>query len=158
MWSWGLLARRLRRGFRATHPKHVPCWWVLPFLHPGLVHHFPPRMMLALTPLHLQVDNSRLQQYLQQKSPTFLQVSEGTLFLDAQIARLCHSCTVSTGKPNLAGMQLHVRENGKTWSQYPATSLSTDAATVPQLFMEYHAEGRHQEVVDFDDHLNDIRR
>ena len=55
-------------------------------------------------------------------------------------------------------MQLHVRENGKTWSQCPADSLATDAATVPQLFMEYHAEGRHQEVVDFDDHLNDIRR
>jgi len=55
-------------------------------------------------------------------------------------------------------MQLHVRENGKTWSQSPHTNLVADDATVPQLFMEYHAEGRHQEVVDFDDHLNDMRR
>lgn len=55
-------------------------------------------------------------------------------------------------------MQLHVRENGKAWSQSSIANLVTDAATVPQLFMEYHAEGRHQEVVDFDDHLNDIRR
>jgi hypothetical protein len=56
------------------------------------------------------------------------------------------------------GMQLYVRENGKAWSQSSIANLLTDAATVPQLFMEYHAEGRHQEVVDFDDHLNDIRR
>lgn len=74
----------------------------------------------------LLVDNSKLQQYLQQKDSSFL--------------------------------QLYVRENGKAWSQSSIANLLTDAATVPQLFMEYHAEGRHQEVVDFDDHLNDIRR
>jgi len=74
----------------------------------------------------LLVDNSRLQQYLQQKSPSFLQV--------------------------------YVKEGGKQWSHSTGASLLADDATVPQLFMDYHAEGRHQELVDFDDHLNDIRR
>lgn len=55
-------------------------------------------------------------------------------------------------------MQLHVKEGQRGWMQSPISNLSSDAETVPQLFRDYFGEGRHREVVDFDDHLNDIRK
>ena len=43
--------------------------------------------------------------------------------------------------------------------QAPVSSLlAVEAATVPQLFLEYYTEGRHQELVDFDDHLNNLEK
>lgn len=54
-------------------------------------------------------------------------------------------------------MQLFVKES-RGWSRAAADNMTTSAGTVPALFLEYFKEGRHRELVDFDDHVNDIKK
>lgn len=55
-------------------------------------------------------------------------------------------------------MQLYIREGQRNWQQVPDGIKTPDAAAVPKLFLDYFGEGRHRELTDFDDHLNDISR
>ena len=54
--------------------------------------------------------------------------------------------------------QLWTKDGSRGWSLAAAGSLQGESGTLPQLFLDFHGQGRHYKLIDFDDHLNDIKR
>ena len=58
-------------------------------------------------------------------------------------------------------LQLYVKEDsGRSWNKASADSskLKYDSASVLDVFHEMCGQGRHRQLSDFDDHLNDLSR
>lgn len=59
---------------------------------------------------------------------------------------------------SLCTMQMYVRPEGsQSWSA-SATEVGVTAGTLPQLYVTSVGSGRHRQLSDFDDHLDDLTR
>ena len=65
----------------------------------------------------------------------------------------------AAGEPAAPLVQLSARAAGSgQWGRVPAAAVACPSAGVGALVSGYLAEGRHQRLVDFEDHLEDISR
>ena len=53
--------------------------------------------------------------------------------------------------------QLWERE-GRGWGRAPAGRLKADTAGLAELYMDLLLQGKHSQLSDFDDHLNDVAK
>lgn len=62
----------------------------------------------------------------------------------------------------MAHVQLYLRTEGRSWvAAHPDGArgrIQHAPGDVPQLYVRYVSEGRHQQLADFDEHLEDTSR
>ena len=107
----------------------------------------------------VQVDNGNLPGLADHKAADLLQVS-----------RASFSSTICCGSPTApaapdkgcmlmwwARVQLWVKD-GRGWVRLPSSKLKADSGGLADLYMEMLLQGKHSQISDFDDHLNDLAK
>ncbi len=56
-----------------------------------------------------------------------------------------------------ACVQLWVKD-GRGWVRLPSGKLKADSGGLADLYMEMLLQGKHSQISDFDDHLNDLAK
>ena len=64
---------------------------------------------------------------------------------------------LTTGAVSLVEVQLWTSE-GKGWSRAAASKINCQTEGLRDLYVDALLQGRHQQLCDFDDHLNDIAK
>ena len=108
----------------------------------------------------MQVDNGKLSGLAEHNSTDILQVTP--VPVSTRSARIMLSgCAASTGNHELMKgiilMQLWVKD-GRGWVRSAANRLKADSGGLADLYMEMLLQGKHSQISDFDDHLNDLTK
>ena len=54
--------------------------------------------------------------------------------------------------------QLWLRDSSGFWKQHTADSLTVQSSSLAAAYHQHHVAHRYRQLIDFDDHLNDISK